>query len=137
MLLGGSQVVHRLPMPYVGDELHHSGWNTCSSCYNDPKKRRDRLIIPALSSSRVYIVDTGSDPMKPKMHKVFNLFISYTNKLSWGPRSFASQDFIHYYYHSPFRSFWRKFVLYYTSAVNSRDDCFYFIMVLLLLLLLL
>ena len=24
------QVIHRLPMPYVGDELHHSGWNSCS-----------------------------------------------------------------------------------------------------------
>jgi methanethiol oxidase len=28
-----SKVIHRLPMPYVGDELHHSGWNACNSCY--------------------------------------------------------------------------------------------------------
>src|SRR5690606_8312469 len=26
-----SQVIHRLEMPYVGDELHHAGWNACSS----------------------------------------------------------------------------------------------------------
>src|SRR5688572_19403216 len=26
-----SQVVHRLPMPTPGDELHHFGWNACSS----------------------------------------------------------------------------------------------------------
>src|SRR3954470_1387150 len=27
-----SQVVHRLPMPNAGDELHHFGWNACASC---------------------------------------------------------------------------------------------------------
>eukprot|EP00775_Hariotina_reticulata_P012725 gene12725-12855_t len=42
-----SQVIHRLPMPHIGDELHHSGWNACSSCYNDPSKKRQFLILPA------------------------------------------------------------------------------------------
>lgn len=28
-----SQVIHRLPMPNVGDELHHFGWNACGSCH--------------------------------------------------------------------------------------------------------
>jgi hypothetical protein len=26
-----SQVISRLEMPGIGDELHHSGWNACSS----------------------------------------------------------------------------------------------------------
>src|SRR3989442_976339 len=30
-----SQVIHRTPMPHVGDELHHFGWNACSSCHDD------------------------------------------------------------------------------------------------------
>src|SRR5436189_222017 len=30
-----SQVVHRLPMPNIGDELHHFGWNACASCHGD------------------------------------------------------------------------------------------------------
>ena len=30
-----SQVIHRLPMPNVGDELHHFGWNACSSCHGE------------------------------------------------------------------------------------------------------
>ena len=30
-----SQVIHRLPMPNVGDELHHFGWNACGSCHGD------------------------------------------------------------------------------------------------------
>ncbi|MRA75842.1 selenium-binding protein, partial [Bacillus thuringiensis] len=30
-----SQVIHRLEMPHSGDELHHTGWNACSSCYDD------------------------------------------------------------------------------------------------------
>ena len=35
-----SQVVHRLSMPKVGDELHHFGWNICSSCHGMPGDRR-------------------------------------------------------------------------------------------------
>ena len=27
----GQRIVHELPMPNVGDELHHYGWNRCSS----------------------------------------------------------------------------------------------------------
>jgi selenium-binding protein 1 len=64
-----SQVIHQLPMPYSGDELHHFGWNTCSSCVNDTSKVRRFLIMPGLKSSRVYIVDT-LNPREPKMHKI-------------------------------------------------------------------
>ncbi|MDF5731315.1 MAG: selenium-binding family protein [Rhizonema sp. PD38] len=54
-----SQVIHRLPMPYIGDELHHFGWNACSSCHNNSSKSRRFLVIPGQRSSRIYIVDTG------------------------------------------------------------------------------
>ena len=43
-----SRVIHRLPMPNVGDELHHSGWNSCSSCHGDPSAARRYLILPSL-----------------------------------------------------------------------------------------
>lgn len=65
-----SQVIHRLHMPHVGDELHHSGWNACSSCYDNPNKSRSKLILPAVSSSRVYVVDVSEDGRAPKIHKV-------------------------------------------------------------------
>lgn len=65
-----SQVIHRLPMPHLKDELHHSGWNTCSSCYGDITKARTKLVLPALISSRVYVVDVGTEPRAPKLHKV-------------------------------------------------------------------
>ncbi|XP_077048070.1 methanethiol oxidase isoform X3 [Agelaius phoeniceus] len=64
------QVIHRLPMPHVGDELHHSGWNACSSCHGDPGKSRRFLILPSLVSSRIYVVDVATDPRAPKLHKV-------------------------------------------------------------------
>ncbi|XP_072139561.1 methanethiol oxidase [Mobula birostris] len=64
-----SQVIHRLPMPNLNDELHHSGWNACSSCYGNPSKKRDRLILPALISSRIYVVDVGTEPRAPRLHK--------------------------------------------------------------------
>ncbi|KAG9345317.1 hypothetical protein JZ751_009863 [Albula glossodonta] len=63
------KVIHRLPMPNMKDELHHSGWNACSSCHDDPSKRRDRLILPSLISSRIYVVDVGTEPRAPRLFK--------------------------------------------------------------------
>lgn len=62
-----SQVIHRLSMPNVGDELHHFGWNACASCHG--QRARQYLIIPGLVSGRIHIVDTVT-PEKPKLHKV-------------------------------------------------------------------
>jgi methanethiol oxidase len=52
----------------VGDELHHFGWNACSSCCDDPRKVRRFLILTGLKSSRIYIVDT-INPKEPIIHK--------------------------------------------------------------------
>jgi selenium-binding protein 1 len=62
-----SQVIHRLKMPNVGDELHHFGWNACASC--EGHRARRHLIIPGLGSGRIHVVDTA-DPRAPKLHKV-------------------------------------------------------------------
>src|SRR5262249_22019998 len=62
-----SQVIHRLPMPNVGDELHHFGWNACASCHG--QRARRYLIIPGLVSGRIHVVDTEA-PAKPKLIKV-------------------------------------------------------------------
>ncbi|XP_037739004.1 methanethiol oxidase isoform X5 [Chelonia mydas] len=64
------QVIHRLPMPNLRDELHHSGWNTCSSSFGDVTKKRNRLILPSLISSRIYVVDVGTDMRAPRIHKM-------------------------------------------------------------------
>ncbi|XP_011311051.1 selenium-binding protein 1-A [Fopius arisanus] len=62
------QIIHKLRMPYVGDELHHSGWNVCSSCF-ESKKKRNILVLPALMSDRIYFVDTKEE-RKPVIKKV-------------------------------------------------------------------
>ncbi|HXG24198.1 MAG TPA: selenium-binding family protein [Chthonomonadales bacterium] len=64
-----SQVIHRMSMPTVGDELHHFGWNACSSCHDDPTKSRRYLVIPGFRSSRIHILDTA-DERAPRLHKV-------------------------------------------------------------------
>ena len=64
-----SQVVHRSPMPTAGDELHHFGWNACSSCHGDPTKMRRYLLVPGLTSSRILVLDC-QDPARPKQHKI-------------------------------------------------------------------
>ncbi|XP_023246608.1 selenium-binding protein 1-A-like [Copidosoma floridanum] len=62
------QIIHKLRMREVGDELHHSGWNICSSCHGQPE-RRDTLVLPCLMSDRVYFIDV-SDERKPKIKKI-------------------------------------------------------------------
>ncbi|CAB0002019.1 unnamed protein product [Nesidiocoris tenuis] len=64
-----SQVIHRTYALHPGDELHHMGWNTCSSCFGDASQKRNRLILPSLNSDRIYVLDT-SDERAPKIHKV-------------------------------------------------------------------
>src|SRR6476661_348549 len=63
-----SQVISRLEMPGIGDELHHMGWNACSSCHGDPSKERQYLVVPGLGASRIHILDTV-DPAAPKLIK--------------------------------------------------------------------
>ncbi len=62
------EIVHRAEMPNVGDELHHFGWNACSSaCHSE--LRRDTLIVPGMRSSRIHLLDI-SDPGKPTIKNV-------------------------------------------------------------------
>ena len=62
------QIVHELPMPNVGDELHHFGWNRCSSACHGPD--RSHLIVPGFRSSRIHIVNVEDDPRRPRIEKV-------------------------------------------------------------------
>jgi selenium-binding protein 1 len=68
------QMVGRVDMPNRGDELHHFGWNACSSClcpYSPhPHMERRYLVVPGMRSSRIHVVDTKPDPRQPKIVKV-------------------------------------------------------------------
>jgi selenium-binding protein 1 len=67
-------IVGRLDMPNVGDELHHLGWNACSAALAPwaphPHVERRHLLIPAIRSSRIYVVDVKDDPFQPRLVKV-------------------------------------------------------------------
>jgi methanethiol oxidase len=71
---GYGQFVGQVDMPKAGDELHHFGWNACSSClcpYSPhPHMERRYLVVPGLRSSRIHILDTKPDPRKPSIAKV-------------------------------------------------------------------
>src|SRR5690349_14651416 len=68
------KIVGRLDMPNSGDELHHFGWNACSSCLcpyaPHPHMERRYLVVPGLRSSRIHIVDTKPNPRQPQIVKV-------------------------------------------------------------------
>lgn len=61
-----SQVVGRFSMPQLGDELHHYGWNACSSCHGDGHRRY--LIVPGLASGNIYVLD-AADPRHLELHR--------------------------------------------------------------------
>jgi methanethiol oxidase len=60
--------------PEGGNELHHFGWNACSShlCPWAANAHVDRryLIVPGTHSSRIHILDTMPDPRQPSLVKV-------------------------------------------------------------------
>jgi len=70
-----AKVVGWLDMPEVGDELHHFGWNACSSalCHagHDPEHMERRyLLVPGIRSSRIHVIDTQPDPRQPRLDRV-------------------------------------------------------------------
>lgn len=69
-----SQLVGAVPMSGPDDELHHFGWNACSSALcpyaPHPHVERRYLIVPGLRSSRIHVIDTKPNPRKPQIVKV-------------------------------------------------------------------
>ena len=69
-----ANIVGQVNMPNAGDELHHFGWNACSSALcpyaPHPHVERRYLIVPGLRSSRIHVLDTKPDPEKPKIVKI-------------------------------------------------------------------
>ncbi|NUO97981.1 MAG: selenium-binding protein [Nonomuraea sp.] len=72
---GYGTVVGWTDLPGTGDELHHFGWNACSSalCPNAPHPHVERryLVVPGLRSSRIHIYDT-KDRISPELVKVID-----------------------------------------------------------------
>ena len=66
------RVVGWSELPTAGNELHHFGWNACSSAlchqghngHGQPLERR-YLLVPGFRSSRTYVLDTKPDPPQP------------------------------------------------------------------------
>jgi selenium-binding protein 1 len=65
------QVVGWRDLPTRGDELHHFGWNACSSAlahegHHMESLQRRFLLLPGLRSSNVHVYDTQPDPRQPR-----------------------------------------------------------------------
>jgi selenium-binding protein 1 len=68
------KLVGQTRLPTSGDELHHFGWNACSShlCPYAPHAHVERryLVVPGIGSSRIHILDTKADPRNPELVKL-------------------------------------------------------------------
>jgi methanethiol oxidase len=68
------RLVGKLELPNGGNELHHFGWNACSShlCGHaaNPHAERRYLVLPGTHSSRIHVIDTKPDPRAPRLVKV-------------------------------------------------------------------
>jgi selenium-binding protein 1 len=71
---GYGRIIGQLDMPNTGDELHHFGWNACSSALcpyaPHPHVERRYLVVPGLRSSRLHVIDTKPDPRRPSIVRV-------------------------------------------------------------------
>ena len=71
---GYGRLIGKTDMPQAGDELHHFGWNACSSCLcpyaPHPHMERRYLVVPGINSSRIHVLDVKPDPRQPKLVKV-------------------------------------------------------------------
>jgi methanethiol oxidase len=69
-----ASVVGFTELPHVGDELHHFGWNACSSALcptgSHTHGSRRHLVVPGIRSSRISILDTQPDPAAAQVVKV-------------------------------------------------------------------
>jgi methanethiol oxidase len=66
------QVVGWTDLPGAGNELHHFGWNACSSalCHEGHAQHgleRRYLLVPGFRSSRTFVLDTKPDPRQPEV----------------------------------------------------------------------
>src|SRR6266511_2337746 len=71
------RVVGWTDVPRLGDELHHFGWNACSSAlkhegHDMEGLARRYLLVPGLRSSNIYVLDIASDPRKPTLVKTID-----------------------------------------------------------------
>ena len=68
------RLVGQVDFPHGGNELHHFGWNACSShlCPYAPNAHVERryLVVPGTHSSRIHVLDTKPDPRNPELVKV-------------------------------------------------------------------
>src|SRR5689334_17813744 len=66
-----ASIVGQVSMPHAGDELHHFGWNACSSALcptgAHPHVERRYLVVPGLRSTRIHVLDTKPDPRQPRI----------------------------------------------------------------------
>ena len=71
---GYGRLVGQVDLPQGGNELHHFGWNACSSHLcpwaANPHVERRYLVVPGTHSSRIHVIDTLPDPRNPKLVKV-------------------------------------------------------------------
>ncbi len=68
------KLIAQTEFPQGDNELHHFGWNACSShlCPYAPHAHTERryLVVPGTHSSRIHILDTKANPRQPELIKV-------------------------------------------------------------------
>jgi 56kDa selenium binding protein (SBP56) len=96
-----SQVVGRVEMPNAGDELHHFGWNACSSCLAPyaPHAHMERryLIVPGIRSSRIHSIDTKPDPRNnegcgTRLWGQYKIVGQHKVKVNWAAKEFLGSE---------------------------------------------
>lgn len=91
-------VIHRLPMLAPGDELHHMGWSSCSSCRSSskgipPGGTHTTLVAGGVLSGDIHFIDVAANPRAPALAgTVTAAEIASSAGLSWPHTSHCTPD---------------------------------------------
>jgi selenium-binding protein 1 len=70
------RMVGQVDLPRSDNELHHFGWNACSShlCPYAPHAHVERryLVVPGTHTTNIHVIDTKPDPRNPELVKVID-----------------------------------------------------------------
>jgi selenium-binding protein 1 len=73
---GYGRMVGQVDLPGSNNELHHFGWNACSShlCPYAPHAHIERryLVVPGTHTTNIHVIDTKPDPRNPELVKVID-----------------------------------------------------------------
>lgn len=61
----------------IGEEVHHSGWNACASCFGCQGVKRKYLVVPAFTSGNIHFIDVKKQELIHTISGIISIYIYF------------------------------------------------------------